>query len=196
MAPQDERTGQGGDVAANTDPLDEPTALGGDAGPPESYALIAPEGLTIDPAALELATPVFRELGLSNEQAQTLVPVAAKWARSIQAQGEQQLMGQVAAQRREWFETARNDAEVGGAQWSGSLNLANKALDTLGFAKGSPFRQLLDDSGLGNHPDMIRAWARIGRLVSEDGFERPGTPSTGARKSDAELFYPGMTQTR
>lgn len=197
--------GEGGASAASDSPhpnsspegegLEDVTALGGEAVVPEAYALSAPEGLTIDARALELATPVFRELGLSNDQAQALVPVAAEWAKGIRAQGDEALMAQVAAQRREWFEAARADAEIGGHQWSGSLGLAAKGLDRLGFGKGSPFRTLLDDSGLGNHPEMIRAWARVGRLVSEDGFERPGTPSA-ARKSDAELFYPTMGQTR
>ena len=28
---------------------------------------------------------------------------------------------------------------------------------------------LLDESGLGNHPEMIRAWAKVGGAIGEDG---------------------------
>jgi len=174
--------------------IDADTVLGGPPRAPESYRLEPPEGLTLDEEAVALATPAFQALGLSNEQAQSLMPVAAEWARSLQARGHQQMMEQVAAQRREWFETARADREIGGTQWEASTARAARALDALGFPKGSAFRTLLDESGLGNHPEMIRAFARVGRAVSEDRFERPGTPSA-ARKTDEELFYPGMTRT-
>lgn len=167
-------------------------AAGARPAPPEFYQLDAPDGMPIDAQALALATPVFRDLGLSNMQAQSLVPVAAEWARSIRTQGDQQLLAAVATQRKEWFDAAKSDAEIGGAQWSQSLGIAAKGLDLMGFPKGSPFRTLLDDSGLGNHPEMIRAWARIGKLVSEDGFDRPGTPSSAGPRSDAELFYPDV----
>lgn len=190
-----DRIGEGTIADTPDDPgnaIDDATALGDSpAGTPDAYALSAPDGVTIDARALELATPVFKALNLSNEQAQTLVPVAAEWAQAIRAQGEQQMLEHVAAERKAWFESARKDAEIGGSRFDTSVSLAAKALDTLGFPKGSPFRALLDDSGLGNHPEMIRAFARVGRAVAEDGFDRPGTPSA-AKKSDAELFYPGM----
>ena len=174
--------------------IDADTVLGGPPRAPDAYRLEAPEGLTLDAEAVALATPAFQALGLSNEQAQSLMPVAAEWARGLQERGQQQMMEQVAAQRREWFETARGDREIGGANWDASTARASRALDALGFPKGSGFRALLDESGLGNHPEMIRAFARIGRAVAEDGFERPGTPSA-SRRTDEELFYPGMTRT-
>ncbi|WP_198350833.1 hypothetical protein [Flavisphingomonas formosensis] len=183
--------GQGGEAGSA---FDADTVLGGPPRAPDSYRLEAPEGLSLDDAAVAMATPAFQALNLSNEQAQSLMPVAAEWAKSLQERGQQQLMEQVAAQRREWFEAARGDREIGGGNWDASTARAARALDMLGFPKGSAFRALLDESGLGNHPEMIRAFARVGRAVSEDGFERPGTPSAG-RKTDEELFYPGMTRT-
>jgi len=161
---------------------------------PEAYELAAPEGMTLDPKAVELATPVFKELGLSNEQANKLVPVAAQWAQSIRDQGQQQILAEVATQRAQWATDAKADQEIGGAGFDASLGLAAKALDQLGFPKGSPLRSLLNDSGLGNHPEMIRAFARVGKAISEDTDFVRGDKAAPVKKTDAEIFYPEMVK--
>jgi hypothetical protein len=69
-----------------------------------------------------------------------------------------------------------------------TLGSAAKALDLLGFPKGSPLRVALNESGFGNHPEMIRLMAKVGKAIGEDsGFcPRSGRPD---KKTDAELFY-------
>jgi hypothetical protein len=189
------------------DPPAEPTALGnGDPDPgadpnadpnaapkpnvPETYELTPPEGFDkLDPEAVAAATPVFKELGLSNEQAQKLIPVAGQFAKRIVEQRDQELIGGIAEQRKAWLEEAKADPEIGGAKWDGTLQTAAKALDTLGFPKGSPLRNLLDDSGLGNHPDMIRFVAKVGSVIAEDASFPRGDQGGRGKKSDAELFY-------
>jgi hypothetical protein len=159
------------------------------AGPPDAYELTAPEGMALDKESLDAAAPVFRELGLSNEQAQSLMPVAGKFAQKIADGLNQQILTQVVAERKGWREAAEKDPEIGGANWDKSIATAAQGLDRLGFPKGSPLRNLLDESGLGNHPDMIRAWARVGKAVGEDSdFVRP-EQNASVKKSDAELFY-------
>ena len=58
--------------------LGDEIELEAEAGAPKRYELSAPEGFPIDAEALELATPIFQELGLSNDQANKLMPVAAQ----------------------------------------------------------------------------------------------------------------------
>lgn len=156
---------------------------------PETYALTAPEGMTLDPKDIEAASPVFKELGLSNDQANKLMPVAAAFAQRIQDQANQQILASVAADRKAWLDTAKADPEIGGAKWGETIGVAASALDQLGFVKGSPFRVLLDESGLGNHPDMIRAFHKVGKAIGEDGVII-GDGKPGARKRDtAEILY-------
>src|SRR4051812_21105599 len=73
------------DVTDNGENLPEDDGEAPDTDPaiPDQYQLTAPEGLTLDPVAIELATPVFRELGLSNEQANKLMPVAGQFAQGL-----------------------------------------------------------------------------------------------------------------
>lgn len=196
-ASTDDATVLGGDEPAPADPAAEAEPAAPAVVAPEKYELTAPEGMAFDVEAFEIADPVFRELNLSNEAAQKLMPVAGEFATRVAAAAlaKHQLdqAQTMTTMRREWLENAKGDAEIGGTNWEASTASAAKALDMLGFPKGSPFRGLLDETGFGNHPEMIRAFARIGQRVGEDTFERGGT-GDGKPKSDRELFYPDYTK--
>lgn len=181
--------------AAETDAKPEGEAGEGEpeAVVPEKYELTVSEGFDLDAATLEAATPIFQELGLTNDQAQKLIPVAEGFAQKIVAQVNDEIGAAIRAERAEWLDTAKADPEIGGDKFDATLVSAAKALDTLGFTKGHPFRALLDTSGLGNHPEMIRAFAKVGRALSEDNdFIRSGQATTGAR-SPAESLYPSKS---
>jgi hypothetical protein len=186
----------GDDKAPEPKPDAEPKAdEGGDAEPPkaavpEAYELTPPEGFDkLDEKAVAAATPVFKELGLSNEQAQKLIPVAGEFAKSIVEQRDQQLLGTVMEQRASWLEDARKDPEIGGQNWDKSLQDAARFMDHMGFPKGSPLRGFLNDSGAGNHPELIRLFAKAGKLIAEDGVVRGDADVAVKPKTDAELFY-------
>jgi antitoxin component of RelBE/YafQ-DinJ toxin-antitoxin module len=204
-APAEPEAPAQGDPAPKQDEGDvlSPTALGnGDPEPkpegegegeppqaavPETYELTAPEGFEkLDDETVAAATPVFKELGLTNEQANKLMPVAKR----IIAERDQQFLGTILEQRKSWLNDARADKEIGGGNWDASMQASAKALDTLGFPKGSPLRNALDESGFGNHPELIRLMARVGKAVGEDSdFVRGDANAAVKPKSDAELFY-------
>ena len=177
-----------GDVEADT-AAEAPADAAAD-GPPEAYELTAPEGITLDAEAIDLATPVFKDLGLNNEQANKLMPVAADFAKRIQEKSQQAVMSEVMAQRAAWADEAQNDPEIGGAKFSETMALSAKALDTLGYPKGSPFRNFLTDSGLGNHPEMIRAMRRIGEAVGEDNNFVRADEAAPIESNPARIMYP------
>jgi hypothetical protein len=162
---------------------------------PEAYELTTPEGFDgLDEKAVEAATPVFKELGLSNEQANKLMPVAGQFAKSIIEQRDQQLLGTILEQRKSWLEEAKADKEIGGTNWDATMQASARALDQLGFPKGSPLRTALDESGFGNHPEMIRLMSKVGKAVGEDSdFVRSDANAAVKPKDDRELFYPGST---
>lgn len=161
--------------------------------PPERYDL-ALEGFTVDPALAQNAEPVLREIGLSNDAANKLLPVA----RDIMARTQDALLRQIedaaAVQKKAWFDAFSADPEIGGARRGESEHLAARGLDALGFNEGHPFRQALSESGFGNHPDMIRAFRRLGEMLGEDGsFVRPATAPSRARPV-WERLYPDETR--
>ena len=161
---------------------------------PEKYEL-AMEGVEIDAAMLEEATPILQSLKLNNDQANELMPVAAKLVTQAQEKTLQALVDAGAAQRKEWFDAFAADPEIGGAKREETEHLAAKGLDALGFAKGHPFRVALTESGFGNHPDMIRMARFVGEMVGEDGsFVRS---NDGVKESDALTdLYPNNRRSK
>jgi hypothetical protein len=156
---------------------------------PDRYDLSL-EGFSIDPVLVQNADPVLRDLGLSNDAANKLMPVA----REIMARTQETVMRQIedaaAVQKKTWYDAFVADPEIGGARRSETEHFAAKGLDALGYRDGHPFRDALNASGFGNHPDMLRAFRRLGELVGEDGgLVRPLTASSRA-KPVWERLYP------
>lgn len=160
--------------------------------PPERYDL-ALEGFAIDPALIDSADPVLRGLGLTNDAANKLVPVAREIATRTQESLVRQIEEAAAAQKRAWQEALAADPEIGGARRGETEHLAARALDAMGFVEGHPFRQALNDSGFGNHPDLVRAFRRLGEMIGEDpGLIRPMTAGSRIRPV-WERLYPNET---
>ena len=150
---------------------------------PEDYALTPPEGMPEHLAIDEELTGRFREqahkLGLLPGQVQGLYA----WFMGEQAQGADaagQAMEAAGTElRKEW-----------GAAYERNLEAARRAGRLLG---GDGLLRHLEQSGIGNDPQVIRALARAGRLLAEadapdagaaDGFSRTGE---GARAEIARL---------
>ena len=160
---------------------------------PERYEL-ALEGYAIDPTLVQQADPILRDVGLSNDAANKLLPVARDIMARTQESVVRQIEGAAAAQKQAWHQAFVSDPEIGGARRTETEHFAAKGLDALGYAQGHPFRQALDNSGFGNHPDMIRAFRRLGELVGEDGtFVRP-TTATSRNRPVWERLYPNESR--
>lgn len=156
-----------------------------DSGVPEKYQFTAPEGFegALDEAALESFEPVARELGLTQEQADKLV---ALHAQNLQQAGEKAQQAH-AQQMETWTNELRNDPEFGGPAFDTNVKAAQKAVAQF----GSPgLKEALEESGLGNHPELVRTFAMIGKAISEDGFVSGGK-SDGPR-SAADVMYPNQ----
>jgi hypothetical protein len=80
---------------------------------------------------------------------------------------QERTQAQLAEAREHWAQEARNDREFGGESLNGNLAVAKRAMDTFGTPE---LAKLLNESGLGNHPEVIRVFYRAGKAISEDGF--------------------------
>ena len=90
----------------------------------------------------------------------------------------------------EWAETAIGEKEFGGERLAENLAVAKKALDTFGTPE---LRTLLNETGLGNHPELIRAFYKAGKAISEDKFVPAGAgkgPQGG--KDLSSRLYPNQ----
>ncbi|WP_140179420.1 peptidase [Providencia stuartii] len=144
---------------------------------PEKYEFTAGEGQELDKEAVAAFEPIARELGLSNEQAQKIVDV---YGSTIIPQIAKQQEAAWQKQVTEWAETVKADKELGSVE---SIGNAQKAMDQFGTPE---LKQYLNDSGLGNHPELFRIFSRIGKTMSEDGFVSGS--SENARSAADVLF--------
>lgn len=147
-------------------------------GAPEKYEFQAAEGVTFDDAVIGAFSEVAKELNLPQDAAQKVLD---KMAPVLAArQGEQ-----IAAIHAEWVESAKTDKEFGGDKLPENLAVAKKALDQFGTPE---LRALLNDSGMGNNPEVIRAFYRVGKAISEDKFV--GGKAAPVDANDARSLYP------
>lgn len=207
-APTEPAAGQQQDTAltgdapgVETDPnavADESAAAEGDAGdnpgetaegeegqntPPETYAdFDLPEGMELDGAALEQAQPLFKELGLTQDQAQKVVSF---YADQIQA-GQQRQADTFNQMRETWLNESMSNKEFGGDKFDESVGIAREAIEKVGSPE---LKTLLEESGFGNHPELIGAFYRMGKLMKEDV---PGGEShaTSTERSRVDILYP------
>jgi hypothetical protein len=132
-----------------------------------------------DAAAMEKFTAFAKSKGMSQEDAQALVTMGAE----MQLGSAQQLQAAVEAQGDKWATDAKADAEIGGDKFEENLAMCKGAMEK--FATPD-FVKFLNESKLGNHPEMLRTFYRIGQAISQDSFV-PGR--SGAPKGDARSMY-------
>jgi hypothetical protein len=228
------------DPAADADPLDDAGDLAdvpkGDEDDPDpdanplhgapegddAYDLtgLLPEGMSLDPAALEAFTPTAKELNLSPAG---LAKLAEAGLPVVEQRFHQGLIADVVAQRKGWETESRNmmtgykaddgtqvapDPIFAGSNYDDVMAVAAKGIDRLttdeqgqprmyagANADGTPgtFRDFLKSTGLGTHPAMVQAFYLVGHKVSEDtDFIRHGdVPKT--KLSREERYYGNKT---
>lgn len=148
-------------------------------GAPEKYEFQAGEGVELDAEALKDFEPVARELNLTNEQAQKLVDAYPKILAGVQ----QRQADAWHAQTEEWAATVKADKEIGGDKLTANLGVAQRALDTFGTPA---LKEYLNGTGLGNHPELVKAFVKVGKAMSEDGVV---TGKESGQRSAAEVLY-------
>lgn len=151
-------------------------------GAPESYeAFTMPEGMEADTALIEGISPVLKKLGLSQEGAQELIDA---YNTKIQADivADQTASSDMITG---WKNELMNDAEFGGTKFQENAAIANKAIKEFGTPA---LLEMLQATGISNHPEMVKFAHKIGSLISEDGFNR-GPADKGSKKTTAQVLY-------
>lgn len=154
-----------------------PPAVAAPPAAPESYTFTAPEGHELDSATADAFAGVAKELGLTQDAAQKVVDKMAPHLAQRQAE-------QIKAVHEQWREQSTADKEFGGDKLAENLGLAKKAMDT--FASPE-LKALMNQTGLGNHPEVIRMFVKAGKAISEDSFVagKAAPPASG----DARRLY-------
>lgn len=157
-------------------------------GAPEKYELtVSPElaeaGMTFDKEAFDAIEPDLREMNLSNDAAQRLVNLyAGKVLPLIEKRGAERMDAVGVDMRKAWSDEARADPEIGGPKFEESKALTKQTLIKFGVPADGPFLKLLEESGLGSHPDMLRFFTNVGRATGEAAVDLGGKGKGGATR--------------
>lgn len=153
---------------------------------PEKYELKTPEGSKLSAQEVEKIAAFSKERGFSAEQAQALVERESELKDSF----EKASLEQLANATTEWLETAKTDKEIGGEEFPKSAELAKRVVTRFGTPE---FKEELERTGLGNHPELVRVFVRIGKAMSDDQLVLPGS-QTKQQVDVAEKFYGGSSK--
>jgi len=179
-APDDDTSNQEG-VEDTSDANTDTEGEGEQEGAPESYEFKQQEGVEIDDSVVSAYSEVAKELNLSQNNAQKMLDTMASSMAERQAE-------QIAAVHEAWASDTKADKELGGEKLNENLAVAKKAMDAFGTPE---LTTLLNETGIGNHPEIIRAFYRAGMKISEDKFVN-GDSNPQSDKPMAERMYPGM----
>ena len=141
-------------------------------GAPETYEFKAPEGQAFDQEFLKAYSETAKELNLSQDSAQKLID-------RISPVIEQRQFERIQEIREGWEQSSRSDKEFGGEKLYENLGVANQFLKQHGTTE---LIDILNRSGLGNHPEIIRIFYRAGKAIS---------PRFSARGPSARRKGPG-----
>ena len=170
------------DADAESDDKSDDEKAGESESEPEYSEFQLPEDMQVDATILDKATPLFKEAGLTQEQAQQFVDIYAE-----QIQNHQTAQVEAFNQLRQgWQESSKNDSEFGGDKFDESIADARVALDKLGTPE---LVKLLNETGVGDHPEVIRLMKNIGSLIKEDRPSSASGKGTTGEKSREEILY-------
>ena len=172
---------------------------------PETYAAFkAPDNYTLDPAAIAEAAPIFKELGLTQDQAQRLVDAQIKREIALAKAPDKavtdlrnQWRGQVEADADLRATVDKNSGKTG--MDAVKINIA-RTLAVLPVDLQVEFKDAMNLTGAGDHPAFVKAFNKLAAFVTEgshvtgagpspQGQVKPGAPS---KPDIAAAMYPTL----
>lgn len=172
--------GEGGDDDGGSDDN------GSDDGAAEPFKMDAPEGYENFQEDFDVFSTEANQWLQDNPKA---TPAEAlKWAANRQAEAvaaqTQQLSSDFEKQVKDWENMAKADKEIGGDAYDANVAVAVRAIDQYG---SDELRLALDESGLGNHPAVIKFAYNAGKALADAPVHK--NMDGNARKSLADALY-------
>lgn len=138
-----------------------------------------PEGAEVDEERLVATKQKFQKLGYTAEQAQGAVDMYSEVHKEIYDQFD--------SIKSDWEKESRTDSEYGQDKFDASIGMAGKAIDTFG---NEGLLNMLEETGVGNHPEMIRFMFKVGQALQEDSPNSGILGGQGTELSREEILYP------
>lgn len=158
---------------------------------PDGYEFKKPEDFIASDEELKVLKTVAFENGINQKQFEKLMELQV----SSQRSGLDALRKQIETTQ---AEAEKQLKEEWGADYDKKLESAKKVLNHSSLADDD-FKQFLEDTRFGDNPKVIKMFAKMADLISEDAFNKPGTgdsePSRPKTEDGRPMFdFPSMRQ--
>lgn len=165
-------------------------------GAPEKYeAFKLPDGVKLEDAQIADLQATAKDLNLTQDQAQKLVDRELKVRGDATAAAQTEFKSTVAA----WADQARADKDIGGDKLAPVLASAKRGLEAVSTnAKLPELKTMLDATGFGNHPAVIKLFQYVDSLTGQDSKHLAGGKAPADGNSEAAValrMYPTMQKT-
>lgn len=154
---------------------------------PEHYVLKNANGEDVEPQELEMMSRMFKDVNLSQEQAQKLYSAYEKEQGSFIEQSQKEFN----KMRDDWFNQTISDPQLGGQNIGQTKLCIKRVMQQCGNKELSEF---LNKTGLGFNPAMVRFMTKVGELLGNDNHFVQGqapvviNPLKARYKNSPELF--------
>lgn len=155
-----------------------------------AYALALPKDAQIEASAIERVTTFAKDHKLAPDVAQKALDLADA---EVKADRNKQNVLAIESFKtmatKQWVEDVKADTEFGGDKYLITVEEVKRAADR--FLTDAD-REVLNTTGWGNHPMLVKMFARIGRAISNDKLVNGNSNVSGVQKTDGQVLYPGM----
>ena len=159
---------------------------------PEKYEFKVPEGMNVDQALADAVSPIFKELKLTQEGVDKLT---AAYAPHVQKMVEAQKTEAVNTFKSIVNEWKDQTMKVLGNEPEKEMSHASKAISKFSDDPKA-VRQVLNETGLGNHPAIVKLLVNAGKALAQDHVTEPSKSNivAGDDGEKASRMYPSMNK--
>lgn len=124
--------------------------------------------------------------GLSKDEAKDLLDTQHRAVQDFDSRTK----ASVEKAKEEWRNMSRADTEIGGDNFNKTAEISRRVVEKFG---NEAFRKLLNESGFGNYPEVLRFLSKVGSAFSEDQLKAGSPSSGGVQKSKEEILFGATT---
>lgn len=92
---------------------------------------------------------------------------------------------------KEWLESSKKDPSIGGDRWDGTISASQQAISLYGGTKAQQLEtsKLFQDTGVENHPALLRLLSNITKVAAKEGAPVSSTSVPAQKQGIAQAMY-------